>query len=184
MIVVPIIDGWSASSRPFHLRLKTAAMKVLPHDAVVLAKRALFSKHRSATFRRFVVEHDHSDNVLLACGKSLGAKVLVDDVLNWLGPLSYRKVLILTIDPNWPTLKDWTPNLNRCVLQINRPFSRAINVVLVAGSPSQQAGAILSGPCGDKVENRMVHGTTHRDIVDHPEVSMAFINLIEEALLT
>lgn len=182
MIVTAILDGFSTSSRPFRYRLHPIILWALQDtEHVALAKRALFAPHRARTMRRFIAKHDNYENTLLVCGKSLGGKIMIDDVINKMPRLSYKKLFILIVDANWPTCKDWTPNLNHKLLHINRPFDHAINVMNIATTPHQQAGAMIVGPCGYKLENRMIKGWSHKTIVDSPQITAAVEELIEES---
>lgn len=179
MIIAATLSGWSASSRPLKSRTHEIVSEALePHAHEHLAKRAMFTKHRARRFRRFIQRYDFYTNTLLCVGKSLGAKVMVEQVLNRLPELHYKKVLCLTIDPCWPLKWDWTPNLNRTTLRLTHPVDWSINVYLV-GQPGQQCGAILAGP--SHIENRAVLRGTHHRMQEHAAVQGALDELVKEA---
>jgi hypothetical protein len=96
----------------------------------------------------------------LLVGKSLGARNLVEGVLNRLKPLEYRKSALVTIDPNWPTFSDLKPNLNRQILHLQHEVGMAINVYAVLPD-DQQAGSLLSAK---NVENIPVFDYDHQTI--------------------
>lgn len=182
MLVVAALNGWGASSRPFKNRLTSIVQEAVePHEHVFLGKRAMLTGHRSRRFRRFIQRHESPENVLLAVGKSLGARNMVKEVLNPLvGKVDgYAKILVLTIDPCWPTLRDWAPNLNRRILKLRLGVTKGINVYVI-GKPNQQCGALLSGGFG--IENRGLTKYTHRSVTTSPEAHQALAELITEAL--
>jgi hypothetical protein len=179
MIIGAALSGASASLRPHSSRIATLVeMAIGDPDAPFIGRRALLGKHRARRFRRFIRRHISPNNVLVAVGKSLGARNMVRDVLNELGPdlEDYGKVLLLTVDPCWPTWRDWAPNLNGAVLQLDAPVDHAINVYLEA-LPSQQAGSRVSRPA----ENRIVRNCTHSTITTTMAVYSAIHELAIEA---
>lgn len=92
---------------------------------------------------------------------------MVDRVLNKLPFLRYSEVAIVTVDPNWALMTDWTPNLNDVNLYVTYPVDYAANVYVI-GSKRQQCGAKLKAKGGAK--NYPVLSSNHYNIIEHPFV--------------
>jgi hypothetical protein len=184
MIIAANLDGYSSSSRSPDLRISTHLRFMLddterPYQLFTARSRMFRSKSRAA--RRFVRKHASPDNVLLCTGKSLGARNIVRYVLNIVGPLQYKRIYLLTVDPNWPEWWDLTPNLNDETLRLTRFVTEAINVRVISDDLRQQCGAELVG-CGEIV-NYNVAGSNHQDIVNHPATLRTLARLVLEASL-
>ena len=177
MIVCATLNGWSSSSRGKGNRLSTIVENDLRgREHVLLSRRALIGMSRTWMFRRFILRHESADNTLLLCAKSLGGRNMVKGVLNKLPELVYKRTALLTVDINWPTWSDWTPNLNRRTLHLEHKIDRTINL-FVNGEPRQQAGCQLAGPY--PVRNIGLLGYDHGSIVIAPEVRITLRALIE-----
>lgn len=182
MLIVANLDGYSSSSREHDLRLSTHVHKELNESAApyrLFSRRSRICLSSSSAARDFVKRHMSPDHVLLCTGKSLGARNIVRYVLNIVGPLSYRRIYVLTVDPCWPLWWSWAPNLSCEELHLTRFVTHAINIHVIPRELDQQCGARLAG-FGD-IENRAVIDATHGDISGHPVVREALRALIGEA---
>jgi hypothetical protein len=167
MIVVCVLNGWSASSQYEETKTATLVERLTrEHERLFLARRSALLRTRTRLYRRFIRRYDNRENELLLVGKSLGARNIVEGVLNRLKPLEYRRTALVTIDPNWPTFSDLKPNLNRQLLHLEHAVGMAINIFAVLPE-NQQAGSLLSGP---NVENIPVSDYDHQTITLSREV--------------
>ena len=178
MLAVAAMSGWSASSRSRHSRISHIVDERTKHyDRVFLGKRALLGRHRCRRFIRFITNNAVKGNSLLVIGKSLGARNLIEYVLNPMDCylMIYDKVLVLTVDPCWPSWDEWRPNRNDEPLKLTAPVDKAINIYLSAPT-DEQAGAPVVG-----AENWIISdsSTTHRNIVMHPWVKVGLNELLE-----
>jgi hypothetical protein len=178
MLIIATLDGYSPS-----------LADVLMHEVVAdvldgkpcLAEwwKSSFLRSRSREIARFIRQHRGSENDLLLVGKSLGAWHMIERVLNPMAePLGYGSTSLLTVDPNKPTWRDWSPNLNDRVLHLTRRVDRAVNVYVIARERRQQAGALVEGPPGLVVENVPVVDADHYSIVGHPVVKSKLKELV------
>jgi hypothetical protein len=167
MLVTVCLDGYSTSIRPGirEVLTNTLSRSDIVNSPIFSKKSSMF-KLRSRKTRKFILEHNKSSNNLLLVGKSLGAKHLVERVINKLPPLKYRKIGLFLVDPNWPTLWDWTPNLNGRVLTVKTRVDYAINVYYL-GKKREQAGARLCLNSDLPANNVALLDTDHQSIVNH-----------------
>jgi hypothetical protein len=178
-VVVVAISGWLASFRRRESRMAEITrleLEAAGLDPVFFGRRAIIGHLLEWICCRFIRRHESPKSVLILVGKSLGARTVVR-VLNRLGRLRFKRVLLLTVDPCWPIRGDWTPNLNEEELVLMTPVNQGINVYLEAPR-DVQCGARL---WGHLVENRAIRGCTHRNITDSLAVRRALRELIKEA---
>jgi hypothetical protein len=123
-------------------------------------------------YRRFIRQYSSPENSLLCVGKSLGARNMISFVLNEIGDLHYRRTALVTIDPCWPFVEDWKPNLNGKVLKLSYPVDMATNI-FAALPKTEQAGALVQGPSGCGVENIPLSDVDHYSITTSPVVKSA-----------
>ena len=185
MIVVAILEGYSASSRSRTIidvfeETKDAMVGLDDEPIVVLGEKSSILRSRSRKMRRFISDHAHPDSKLLLIGKSYGAKQMINRVVNKLKMEVFQEfasTYLVTVDPCWPTWTDWTPNLNNRTLQVNKPFTRMRNIMLMA--PKRvQAGCRIQYPLmllpeGEKAPDQVnfIAGKpyTHFSIIEHPQ---------------
>lgn len=118
--------------------------------------------------RRDIEQWASRDHRLLLVGKSLGAYNMITRVVNKLPAYTlglYKEVLLYTIDPCWPLLTDWAPNLNRQALVLKNQDVVVAKNVYLAAPENEQAGCLVVG-----ARNCALSGTTHQNIVSHPAV--------------
>jgi len=181
MLIVACIDGASTSSGEDALSNVLRDVLADETDSYTMRDwRASFMARRTRQVRSFVQKFSGQENTLLLVGKSLGGLVAVN-VWNHFSPidgrrLRYQKTALLTVDPNWPLLFDWKPNLNGQTLIVRHRPTMGVNVYVAGSGPDQQCGAQLVGP---GVSNRAVVGSDHYAIVHHPAVSQAIIEAVE-----
>ena len=186
MIVPVVLNGWSASTRRKRTRTHTLVDRILgetgaPH-VPVLGLKSMLLYARSRRVRKHIQRYERNDRVLLCVGKSLGARNMVERVLNKMEKLQYRSVYLVTIDPNWPESWDLSPNLNGHLLRLTHPVTLAVNVYFAAQKgTTKQAGALLSTPKGVPCRNWPVTDCDHFSIVQHPKVRQVLKGVIEEA---
>ncbi len=182
MLITATLDGYSSSSYPYKTHQTVAsvlAVEQAQHESLGL--KSWFAWAPSRKVNSFISAHAKPENDLLLVGKSLGALCMVERVINrWLALPSYRSVHLVTIDPNWPELWDWTPNLNRETLRVKRKLSSATNIYSVAIDPQQQAGAILVGEPAQGVVNIPILGVDHHTIDARPEIRETLVSLVRE----
>ena len=181
MIITATLDGYSSGS--YHNKTHQAVASVLaveqaPHES--LAIKSWFAWAPSRKVSSFVNKHANETNDLLLVGKSLGALHVVERVINrWVSLPKYRGIHLVTIDPNWPELWDWTPNLNRSTLKLSRKLTSATNIYSVAIDPRQQAGALLQG---QGAVNIPILGVNHHTIDGRPEIRDMLVKLVREMM--
>jgi hypothetical protein len=173
MLITAVLDGYSASTRKVKtqdiVRDRLLDAKI---PFVFKGKKAMFMTFRARQMRRYIHKYDDHENTLLCVGKSFGAKTMVQGVLNKFHErLHYEKICLVTIDPNWPTNWDLTPNLNDHELRLIYPVDHAYNVY-VLGAPRQQCGARLVGPDYVKILNQPVLNYDHYDVIHSPAVAL------------
>lgn len=176
MLVIAVMNGWSASSRGKHTRT-SALVERLTRDQkrVMLHRKALLFASRARMFRRFIKKHESGRNRLLLVGKSLGARNLVVHVLNkFEAPLMYKRSALVTIDANWPVGFDLRPNLNKTVLELENEIDLVLNYVAILPA-CQQAGALIRG---ENVFNDMVPDADHFSITKSAEVEFGIKSAI------
>jgi hypothetical protein len=166
-LVVVVMNGWGASSR----RRKTRTSQRVEEElwrrdiepVAMLARRAATWRSRVRKFRSFIRAQasvrGHPRDLLIVC-KSYGAYLMLTEVLGRERP-KYRRIALLTIDPCWPLLFDWKPNLNGRILFLDCPVDRAVNVYAVM-PPDRQGGCLVTG---QGCTNVPVVGSSHEDIV-------------------
>jgi hypothetical protein len=185
-LTVVVLNGWSSSSRGKKTRTHLLVKRELDRagaDYELLGLKAMFLHARARRVKRFIQEHEGSDRRLLCVGKSLGARNVVQRVLNPIYRIKYEEIHLMTIDPNWPESWDLTPNLNRCTLRLTRAVTRAANIYYAAPKGSrEQAGAQLVAPPGVPCVNEPVADTDHIKIVEHPLTKQFVRKAIKEAL--
>jgi hypothetical protein len=185
-LTVVVLNGWSASSRGKETRTHLLVKRELDEARAnyhLLGLKAMFIHARSRRVKKFIQRHEHRDKALVCFGKSLGARNMVQRVLNTIGPLEYPEIYLMTIDPNWPESWDLTPNLNGHTLRLTRPVTRATNVYYLAPKGSRdQAGALLGSPKGVPTTNHPVKDCDHVSIVEHPKTVELVSQTIQEAL--
>lgn len=187
MIVAVVLNGWSSSSRKSKTRTNALVEELLIESEVpfeLLGLKSSFFKSRSRRIREHIEALQHPERSLLCVGKSLGARNMVQLVLNKLGPLSYRRILLGTLDPNWPESWDLTPNLNGRLLHLTCKVDRASSVYHLSTKPRKQAGALLAGPAGVRVDNFPVTDCDHYSIVRHPRSRKVLRELVKDAAAT
>jgi len=163
MLIVAVLNGWSASVRGKETRTATLVEReTRAHKRLFLARKATLVRARARMYRRFIRRHAMRENELLCVGKSLGARNLISYVLNEFQSMPYRKTALVTIDPCWPLLDDWTPNLNDQLLTLDFPIGMAINV-FAALPKGEQAGALVQGHPG-VVRNIPLNDVDHYSI--------------------
>lgn len=165
MLIVVVLNGWSASVRKRETRT-SALVERLTRDRkrTMLTAKASLLRSQARRCRDFILDHQERRDNLLLVGKSLGARNLIR-VLNALPrPLKYRKKALVTVDPCWPLLVDWRPNLNRTILKVVHPVELGANLVAVRPQ-DKQAGAMVSGR---NIKNIPVAGVDHYSIVESP----------------
>jgi hypothetical protein len=181
-LVVAVLDGWSASARREEDRISSIVREIVKYDAFeenILTKKSLLGMSRSRRFRNFILSKQGSDRSLLVVGKSLGARNIVEGVLNKLPErLNYRKTGLITIDPCWPTWKDFTPNLNKKILHLEHNMGRAVNIMAILPS-DQQAGSMVRG---SNVRNVQLYDYTHNSITMSRDVRVE-IEFMEKWLM-
>ena len=101
-------------------------------------------------------------------------------MLNKCGRLNYDRVCLFTIDPNWPTFRDWSPNLNDDHLVLTYPVSRAVNIYVKAHTPRQQAGARLVAPATTEIANVQLPDADHYSVVQHPTTRLRLIEVMQD----
>ena len=177
MLIVAVMNGWSASSRRKETRTATLVREFLYGGGIefkFLARKSMLFMSRCRKFRRYIMKHNSSENELLIVGKSLGAHNLVVGVLNELPKLRYRRTAMLTIDPCWPLLNDWKPNLNSFTLLLRKDLGLAINVYVESDDPDAQVGSRL-GPASPAIMNWPADGYDHYSIVNSEQVFEALV---------
>ena len=181
MIVAAVLNGWTSSlaeTRTSQIVLEELRATTVPHK--FLGLKSLFFYPRSERVKRFATSNDSPTNKLLCVGKSLGAYHMVTRVLNRCTDLAYKRIILLTIDINYPTLCDCTPNLNKTVVKLTEPVTQAVNLYVHALEPRQQAGALLKTLPGVPCKNKIVDGANHYSIVEAPMVRREIRKAIEE----
>jgi len=182
MLIIPILDGYSASITDTNMydvvtQILLDYGKDTKHE-VCYERSKIFDRKGNEKILRFIFEHESEDNTLLCVAKSLGAKRMINNVLNRLAlrknSLNYKRVYCFTIDPNWPLWYDLTPNLNNRKLTIKYPVDNFINVY-VHGKRHQQCGAKVLSKYIPKNQALIVHNVPvykydHYSIVGSPNV--------------
>lgn len=183
MIITVVLNGYSSSVDPTKTSMVVAGVLAClgaPHRTLALKARFAYGQTREV--RKFIVSNDDQHHDLLLVGKSLGARNLVERVINrWVSYPSYRSVHLVTIDPNWPEPFNLRPNLNRSTLKMTRALDSATNIFVV-GRPDQQAGAMLVGPHGAPIINIPIVGSDHHAISSHPTVRKELSQLVKSIM--
>ena len=180
MIVAAVLNGWASSvskTRTHHL----VEELLVEHEAPFVLKglKSSFFWSRSRELAKWIQRQESRDSRLLCVGKSLGARHMVERVLNQCFPTGYGQVRLVTIDPNWPEFWDWTPNLNRQSLKLAAPVTCAVNLY-VAGEPRQQCGARLMCTPTTECHNIIVPDCDHYSIVESPTVREVLDEIIDD----
>jgi hypothetical protein len=183
MIVCAVLNGYAASMRAEKTRtnrLVENLLKASGKQYSIVGLKALLVRSHARRLRRFVECGNYETNSLLLVGKSLGARNIVRFVLNNLGQLHYHTSFLLTIDPNWPTFWDFTPNLSHRELRVTKPITQAVNLRVDPQHPRQQCGARLVGPAFVPITDIPLGNCTHYSIVPHPRVREELEKLIAD----
>ena len=185
-LVVAVVNGWSASSRRRQTRtcalVERQIQKLDLNCQAFLAMKGSFLRSRSRTLRSFIRDNQRSGRTLVLVGKSYGAKVLVEKVLNQIAEkLDYFEIYLVTVDPCWPIWADLSPNLNGRTLRLTKPISRAVNVYFATKRPRKQAGALLVGPKGVSLMNVPLTDCDHYSIVQHDVTAHVIQKTLKEA---
>lgn len=183
-IKIAHMGGWGSSSTKRQNRLLTVIeeeMKPFDGAELIFSKRAMFQRHRAKRCLRKVSFYNEPENTLITCGKSLGAWNMVRYVINRMHELNYRKIFFLSVDPNYPLLWDWTPNLNHITLRLEKYLTKAVNLYVATVDPRQQAGALLTGPCHSHIKNIPLTHADHQSVATRPEVRQQLRLMFEEA---
>ena len=167
------MDGFSSSIRDLRTH------DIILHEIKGCKYKLIWRRGNAFRFgtraiRKFIVKNQSKDNILLLVGKSLGGKEIINNVLNKLPTLNYSTINLLTLDPCWPLLTDWTPNLNDYELEVTYPINKGINLQVI-GTPNQQCGAKVVGP---NIKNVEIFNSDHYSIIVNPEVKVAIRRLI------
>jgi len=166
MIVIEILEGYSRSVSPVDFS-DMIMLNFTQSETKSLIKKAWFGRHQVRRFTKFARQNQDYKNVLFLAGKSLGGRNITR-VFNKLmqyhhltieQSLQYKAVILLTVDINYPTLRDWTPNLNNVWIKLNQTPTRGANVYLREENKRKQAGARVTD-----IENVAVVGETHQSI--------------------
>lgn len=174
MIVLCVLEGYSRSISPVDVSDMVEA-ELCGADYTPLIAKSWFGRHQVRRFVKFARQYEHPNNVLFLVGKSLGGRNIVR-VFNRLIPHRYKGIVIFTIDINYPTFRDWTPNLNQTAVCLWHEPRRAINVYSLEPNKRRQAGAYLSHDylpfrdSGFDIANCGVEGYNHQTIVGSPAV--------------
>jgi len=180
MIIAACLNGWASFSAP--TRTATIVRELLAQEGrpcEFIGLKSRFFWGRSTQIAKFVQRFENRHDDLLLVGKSLGAKHIVERVLNLAPGLRYRSIHLITIDPNWPTWRDWTPNLNGQVLHVTEPVDGATNLYVLAENKRQQAGALLGCLPGVPCKNVIVVGADHYSVVESPLVKQTIRKVIK-----
>lgn len=177
-IIVAGMGGYSASSRRRQSRIvQVVRRESRSYCSHFYGRKSTFGKRRARECLEFIKAHADPDKGLLIYGKSLGAKHIIERVMNHPGPMRYRHVCLLTVDPNWPIWwpPRWTPNLNDKQLRLWRVTTKAINLYFKSSDPFEQAGCRVEGA---HVENQPLFDVDHKTITTHPAVKTAIRELV------
>lgn len=187
-IAVGVMNGYSSSSTA--TRTSEVVKKMLTvrgRPFTLWTARSHFAWSAARRMVRWVESERRSnpDAPLVLVGKSLGAVHIIERVLPQVALTGddAAPVYLLTIDPNYPTWKDWAPNLNQVTLRIPCRVARATNVYVLSHQTGRQCGARVEGDPRDLVENIPVSdrlGYDHYSIVKSGIVSGALWDLLED----
>lgn len=179
MLVCACVDGYSAHLRdPDMSDFTEQVVKDLAPTFVFKKWRANLFRRRRYALMRWLVQQQNPSKRLVLVGKSLGA-VSVVRAWNALGDrLSYQKVGIVTIDPCWPLLTDWTPNLNNEILLLKHRPTLAINVYVIGTSKMQCGAQIL----GANTLNRAVLTSDHFQVIQTKATRAALCEVLGTVL--
>jgi hypothetical protein len=198
MIVVAILEGYSASSRSrtiidVYEQAEREAKLLNDQPIVVLGEKSSILRSRSRKMRKFITQHAYPTSKLICIGKSYGAKQMIDRVINKI-PFSTWKVFsetyLITVDPCWPKLWDWTPNRNADKLHSPQWINRTRNIFLFAPKRMQAGAALVSTELfyswdGQQLDSQRSIGLeppyTHYSIIEAPEVKREIIKSLELA---
>jgi len=160
MIILAVLEGYSRSTSPVDLSDMTEAL--LKGEVYKrLIKKAWLGKHQVRRFVGFVQENESEENVLLLVGKSLGGRNIIR-VFNLIDVNAYKAVVLFTIDVNWPTWRDLSPNLNKISVAMNDDADMAVNVYLRTPNKRLQAGCRVDRAFNIPIVDPTV---THRNII-------------------
>lgn len=182
MIHAYVLNGYASSLRKTRTaNLVESTLEESGAEYALEAHRAMLISSRSRKVRRRIQRRADPEVALLLVGKSLGARNMVERVINRMGPVRYRGIYLVTIDPCWPACWDWTPNRNRAVLRLDRYVDDAINVQYVTSDDREQAGALLAAPRNVPLRNEFVTDADHFSVVDHPVTRHAIKTMVAKA---
>lgn len=179
MIHAYVLNGYGSSLRETRTsRLVREELEEAAVDYTFEAHRAILLSSRSRKIRQRIQRLADREVALLLVGKSLGARNMVERVVNRMGPVRYRGIYLVTIDPCWPECWDLTPNLNHRTLRVERYVDAATNVQYITIDPREQAGAMLVVPKGVDVRHERVTDADHFTIVEHPATRAAIRDMV------
>jgi hypothetical protein len=182
MFAVLVLDGYSSSFRK--VKISDLVQSWL-HDyrEELKGERLVTRMSRSTIWRsrksdcEWIRKHSDIADILICVGKSYGATNLLADILPnrkvQESLLYYDAVGLLTIDPNFPILKDWTPNLNQYQFKMPNYIDCATNIYVQSNKKRQQCGALV-----EHAENIPVRGYNHYSIIHCPDIPNQFLKMI------
>jgi len=182
MFAVLVLDGYSSSFRKVKISdlvqswLHDYREELKGERLVTRMSRSTIWKSRKSDCE-WIRKHSDIADILLCVGKSYGATNLLTDILN--NPkvsdslLFYDTVGLLTIDPNFPILKDWTPNLNQYQFKLPEYVDYAVNVYVQSNKKRQQCGALV-----EHAINIPKRGYNHYSIIHSSEIPNQFLKMI------
>lgn len=175
MLIVGVLNGWRASSRGKDTRTGILVERLTRGlERKLLRRKSMLLQSRARMYRRFILDNQDDENELLLVGKSLGARNLIAVANKISEPLAYRRTALVTIDPCFPLLMDWKPNLNRHILRVEHAFDWARNFYAVMPQ-NKQAGALIYG---ENAQNIPMVGVDHISITRSPVVEKGIREVI------
>lgn len=165
------IDGWSGPLARGS-RLSDIGREVVPPGWEI---RVISGKLRKSSARKALAWLDGYRGrqiPVLCCGKSLGAQVLISQVLNVFGFSAeprIDRIYVLTVDPCWPLAMRFFPDLSDQALVLDYPFKAAVNIRSVAPSRGRMKGSRVVSEY-HPVTEILVSGESHMSIIRHPKV--------------
>lgn len=188
-LVVAIINGYSASLREENEKSSGVVQKCLDieevNSYVMVDRKATILRLETRHVRNFIKAHQGLNSSLLCVGKSLGARRIINNVLNKIDVRKgYERIGVVTIDPNWPVFRDPNPNLNKKALYINHMVDYCRNVYLCSSDPRSQAGARVYTQYTCDRRNIAVNrsGVDHSSITETPEAEGAIRYVIRKLI--
>lgn len=178
-MICVVLTGWKSSVSPNDYRIDTITKRIVKpggDDSFLVRRSSLFCS-RSFGIRKFILNNENSYDDLLLVGKSLGGYIMIEKVLNMLPFLEYKSIGLITIDPCWPLLRDFTPNLNSYRLILKNHVDIGVNIYSYQRNPKKQAGSRVGGV---NIENIALHGYSHSNISSSPVVAIQIERVVNE----